>query len=239
MLKCLTKQPEGRYASMEELVRDLEKLESGFLPDAVHEMMARSGGFNVPADYFRAGAMPVPVPASPALRRKRWPPFAVVGVVGGLLGLVGAGLAARSAARTLPSDHVQESLGIAVSPSSAGRPVPAGSTLQLTPAPESARVTREVLVSVVPATATITRDGRDLGGPPIALQLREGETAALVVSRKGYKTKTLTLDGNDPKQTIALEPVATVRAAPASSSKPRVNETSGGLEDVGDPFKKR
>src|SRR5215472_6726800 len=79
VLKCLTKKPEGRYASMEQLVLDLEKLDKGLLPDAVQEMMARSGGFNVPADYFRSSLMPAPVPASPALPKARWPLYAVIG----------------------------------------------------------------------------------------------------------------------------------------------------------------
>src|SRR5450755_161129 len=81
VLKSLTKKPEGRYSTMNEVIADLEKLERGVLPDAVHEMMARSGGFNVPADYFRSSAMPAPVPGSPATRVPRWPLFAVIAAV--------------------------------------------------------------------------------------------------------------------------------------------------------------
>ena len=51
---------------MKELLADLDKLKSGAIPDAVPEMMGRSGGFNVPADYFKKGpGMPAPVPAAP------------------------------------------------------------------------------------------------------------------------------------------------------------------------------
>src|SRR5579863_8760270 len=88
VLKCLTKKPEGRYETMDELVSDLDKLEHGVLPDAVGEMMARSGGFNVPADYFRSTAMPAPVPASPSVPMKRWPLYAVIAAVATGVGVV-------------------------------------------------------------------------------------------------------------------------------------------------------
>src|ERR1700748_144101 len=54
VLKMLSKKTDARYQSMDELVVDLEKLERGGVPEAVADMMARSGGFNVPADYFHA-----------------------------------------------------------------------------------------------------------------------------------------------------------------------------------------
>jgi serine/threonine protein kinase len=96
ILKCLTKKPEGRYASMDDLVVDLEKLEAGVLPGAVHEMMARSGGFNVPADYFRQTGMPAPVPASPFAPKKRWPLYSLMGAVATLVGIAGVIVTAKS-----------------------------------------------------------------------------------------------------------------------------------------------
>src|SRR5579864_4379669 len=39
--KCLTKKPDGRYATMAALVTELEKIEKGLPPDALEEMMAR------------------------------------------------------------------------------------------------------------------------------------------------------------------------------------------------------
>ena len=68
VLKALSKRPELRYASMEELAVDLERVERGMVPEAVQEMMSRSGGFNVPVDYFRKQQVnggPTMLPATP------------------------------------------------------------------------------------------------------------------------------------------------------------------------------
>ena len=52
VLKCLSKQPSRRYASMDEFLADLDKLERGLLPDAVSEMMADSGNTTSPSITF-------------------------------------------------------------------------------------------------------------------------------------------------------------------------------------------
>ncbi len=235
VLKCLTKKPEGRYASMEDLIVDLEKLEAGLLPGAVHEMMARSGGFNVPADYFRQSAMPAPVPASPFAAKKRWPLYALMGAVATIVGVAGVIVTAKSSsgkADTLAPPLLPVTTASAGPSPAAVSPSPAASlSAALDP-------THEILVSVSPPDATISRDGRDLGQPPLALHLSDGETVTLLLSRKGYKPKTVTVGSGAPKQTFTLEaagaawkPVAT---KPSTGSSPM-----GGIDDVGDPFTKK
>jgi serine/threonine-protein kinase len=246
VLKALTKKPEGRYGSMDELIADLDKLEKGLLPDAVNEMMARSGGFNVPADYFRSSAMPAPVPASPALPKPRWPLYAVMGAVGTIVGVVAVVLVARTGggavAQATPSS-TGATMGASVTAPTAIGPAATVSSLSggavppanlATPAP----LLHEVLVSCVPLDATILRDGKDLGGAPVALHLGDGESAKLVISRKGFKTKTITVDGNDAKVTIQLESAFGPAPKPgggAGAGKP----AGGGIDDVGDPFAKK
>jgi len=235
VLKCLTKKPDGRYASMGELVADIEKLERGLLPDAVEEMMARSGGFNVPTDYFRAG-MPAPVPASPGVAQKRWPLYALTGAVATVAIVVGAGVVTRTSntsAQTLASAPAL--VAAVVVPSAA-----ASGVVVLAKAPTASAPSSEVLVSVAPADATLRRGDTDLGQQPVAIHLAPGESAVLVVERKGYKAKTVTVDARQPRQTFTLDPLWTAVVKPAPPAvKPTTSAPApalGGIDDVGDPF---
>jgi eukaryotic-like serine/threonine-protein kinase len=235
ILKSLTKKPEGRYRSMDELMGDLDKLEKGLLPDAVQEMMARSGGFNVPADYFRSSAMPAPVPASPALPKTRWPLYAVIGAVGTLVGIIAIVLIAKSGSSTA---HPLPPGNVVPPPVTAAAAIPtatATATQTATALPSAAPApTHEVVVAVVPIDATVTRDGQDLGAPPVLLHLGDGETASLVITRKGYKTKTVPVDPAKPKLTVKLDREF---GAPVSGGAAPSRPQSGSIDDVGDPFK--
>jgi eukaryotic-like serine/threonine-protein kinase len=239
VLKCLTKKAEGRYASMEDLVADLEKLEAGVLPGAVHEMMARSGGFNVPADYFRQSAMPAPVPASPFDQKKRWPLYALMAAVATVVGVAGVIVTAKSSsgkADTLPA--IAPAAVSAAGGATGTAPVVSAAIASASPAVSAAvDLTREVLVSVNPQDATISRDGRELGQSPLALHLSDGETATLVLARKGYKPKTVTFGAAEPKQMFSLEVVGW--AKPATGKPSTGVAPMGGIDDVGDPFTKR
>jgi tRNA A-37 threonylcarbamoyl transferase component Bud32 len=241
VLKCLTKNPAGRYASMDQLVLDLEKLEKGLVPDAVQEMMARSGAFFVPSDYFRSSGMPAPVPAEPMVAIRRWPLYAVIGAVGTIVGLIGVIVVAKSLgglAHALPSATVQAPDNSA-SPATiaAGQAAAAGTTAPSSSA-SSAPALHQVLVSAVPSDATLARDGTDLGGAPVALHLADGEVATLVVTHKGYKTKTVTVDSRTPKQTVTLDATWAPPPRPAKANGAPAPPKPGGLDDVGDPFAK-
>jgi serine/threonine-protein kinase len=234
VLKCLSKKAEARYGTMEELVADLEKLEQGDLPDAINEMMGRSGGFNVPSDYFRSTAgMPAPVPATPpAPRRKRWPLYATIGAVGTVVAVAGVVLARSSSSTAQTPSAVA-----AAAPPPVAVPAPPVSVAAAVPAPAPvalAPMLHEVLVSVTPADASIARNGTDLGPSPLVLHLADGETATLVVTHKGYKTKTAKIDDRSERQSVMLDPTQTSAPRPAAPSG-----GGGGIDDVGDPFAKK
>jgi serine/threonine-protein kinase len=234
ILKALTKKPEGRYQTMDEVVADLDKLDKGLLPDAVQEMMARSGGFNVPADYFRSSAMPAPVPASPALPKTRWPLYAVIAAVATGIGVVGVVLArgGNSTAGAPPPATTTAATIAAPVPT----PLPSAT---LAPVPSAAPAMHQVLVSVLPVDATITRDGTDLGSSPVALSLADGATANLMVSRKGYRPQTVPVDTSQAKVVVKLDllPGAGPPVGAGAGPKPKP-AGGGGIDDVGDPFAK-
>ena len=236
VLKCLTKKPEGRYQSMDEVVADLERLEQGTMPEAVQEMMGRSGGFNVPADYFR-NAMPEPVPATPPERAKRWPLYALIGAVATVIGVVGVGLVVKSpssTAGTLPVAPPPVATAAAIAPKPAAVPDPSP-----VPTAALAPVTHEVIVSVTPGDAIITRDGTNLGPQPVVLHVADGESTSLAITRKGYKAKSVVIDGRESRVTFALESASGGQGGGAA--KPAAaggGAKFGGIDDVGDPFAK-
>ena len=237
VLKALTKKPEGRYQTMDEVVADLEKLERGVLPDAVHEMMARSGGFNVPADYFRSSAMPAPVPATPALPKARWPLYATIGAVATLVGIVSVvvvGRSGSSTAGTLPA------AGPSLPATATPIPAPSAPAAPTPSAAPASAVVRQVLVSVLPVDATITRDGQSIGTSPVALSLGSGEAASLTVSHKGFKDKTVSVDASQPKVIVKLERDFGPATGGGGAAKPRppAGGAGAGIDDVGDPFAK-
>ena len=218
------------------------------MPDAVPEMMARSGGFNVPADYFRADArMPAPVPATPlGPPRTRWGLYA--GVAGVTLSVtIVLFIFAKSAtthATPRPASIVQDSVQVppvvaATSSVNAGSAAGVNAAPSATAAAEVKPVseTKEVVISVEPPDAKVTRDGADLGALPTSLHLKAGEIATLDIARAGYKAQTVTLDGSQPRMLVRMEHVAPKPGRPAAKPAPQSGTPAVG--DFQDPFLKK
>jgi serine/threonine-protein kinase len=246
ILKCLSKRPEHRYQSMHELILEFDRMSAGGVPEAVPEMMSRSGGFNVPVDYFMKGQMPQPVPATPSLspraRRSRLPVYAgIAGVLAAIAIVVGifaksqnsaalqtpaAGLAAENA-RAKPSEP------------------PAGA---LPAAAASAATSKQVLLAAVPIDAHVFRDAEDLGQSPVMVTVEDGHSVELEIRRDGYKSDKVTLDGSKTREVVTLDkvtragaayrPVPTLpKRAEATAPQKKPKSTFGGGE-IQDPWAK-
>jgi serine/threonine-protein kinase len=225
VLKCLTKRPEGRYATMDDLVADLQRLEDGIVPQAVDDMGHRPEAFSSPVDYF-----PSPIPSAPGGElpvAQRWPIVAAVGISATLAGLLGVMAISwnfhRAAAASPPATAPMMSSVALLDPPNSVAPASAGPAM------------KSVEVHVVPGDAHISRDGVDLGGSPVEIALAEGESATLVVTRTGYKPKNVRVESGDGVQSVTLEIAAAPRATARASS--RVTAKPGdGFDEVADPF---
>jgi len=206
ILKCLSKRPEHRYQSMQEMILEFDKLSAGGVPDAVPEMMARSGGFNVPVDYFMKGQMPQPVPATPsrpsAARRGRWPLYAGVAGVLAAVGIVVGIFAKSQSSAALQSP--QTTLTAEGTPGKAADP-----NAPVVPAVTRPAVTsKQVLLAAVPIDAHVFRNAEDLGQSPVMVAVEEGHPVELEIRRDGYKTDKITLDGRTTRQVVKLDKLA-------------------------------
>jgi eukaryotic-like serine/threonine-protein kinase len=195
VLKCLSKRPEHRYQSMDELIGDIDRLKAGSVPTAVPEMMSRSGGFNVPADYFAKPHMPEPVPASPVSTRQKsnWPLLAGVAGIAAAIAIVG-GIFAKSSQS-----------GAQTSTTAAAKPEP----LQPTSTPSAVAVvaptTKQVALAVVPQEAHVFDGESDLGTSPVLLSVADGKVLKLSARMEGYKDLELSIDGSNPRESVKLE----------------------------------
>jgi eukaryotic-like serine/threonine-protein kinase len=221
VLKCLSKRPEDRYQSMQELIVEFDKLMSGGVPDAVPEMMSRSGGFNVPVDYFKKGQMPAPVPATPSsahgARRSRWPVYA------GLAGVLAAiGIVVGIFANSHTSSAIQAPLGLT---GATLEPTPAGSTTTalaiVTPQQASAPATQQVLLAAEPIDAHVFRGSEDLGQSPVLIAVEAGKSVDLEIRRDGYKPEKVALDGAKAREIVKLEKVTRAGSSVVNRPIPR------------------
>jgi serine/threonine-protein kinase len=233
ILKCLSKRPEHRYQSMQELVVEFDKLASGAVPDAVPEMMARSGGFNVPVDYFKKGQMPAPVPATPSsplgASRSRWPLYGgIAGVVAAIAIVVGIFAKSQSSA-ALQTPTLGADANAAAKSTSAANVANAGASPPAAPAAGAgttpagatnpASTSKQVMLAAEPIDAHVFRDGEDLGQSPVMLAVEDGKPVALEIRRAGYKSEKRTLDGNTAREIVKLDKLTRAGAVVRTPAK--------------------
>ncbi|MGK4007082.1 protein kinase [Sorangium sp. So ce1036] len=230
ILKCLSKKPESRYQTMNELHADLERVRSGGVPDAVAEMMARSGGFNVPHDYFKTSKVIVPA-APPSPPRSPWPRYVWVAGAAAAVGIVTAifVIGANGAA-----SHNR--------PAQAPAPKPvAAPSIQAPVAPAQVQVQKTtVALAAVPETAVGYRDGVPFT-LPASIDVEQGQTITVDIRAEGYHPSTVVLDGSERSKLVKLVEIEDKgRARPVATSRPPVApaRTTKGT-DVRDPWEKQ
>jgi serine/threonine-protein kinase len=216
VLKCLSKRPEHRYQSMTELMADLDKLKAGLVPDAVPEMMARSGGFNVPSDYFKKPQMPEPLPASPemAAPRSKWPLVAGVAGVAVAVALV-AGIFAKSSTTGAQPEPARANAANPEPPA----PVTPAQPAAVTPS-EPVKAPKRVMLAVDPASARVLLGDKDLGAGAQMLEVEPGKSVEVTVRLDGYKDATLTLDGSKERELVKLERTRATAAMRPAARRP-------------------
>ncbi len=233
ILKCLSKRPEHRYQTMRDLVEELDKVEKGVVPDAVPELMDRSGGFNVPTDYFR-NAHGAVAPASPPVgRHSRWPLYAgLAGVLAAVAIVIGI-FAQSSAGKATQVDHIQKP--------SVDVPV-ASAAPSIEPRHEEVRTNHQVVLSTQPPDAHGFIGNLDLGPSPIVLDIPESTTKLVEIRRIGFATKNVTLDGSEGRVSIVLEKKAgrvdNVRSPSSTKGNKRDKSSNSSMNgnELSDPW---
>jgi serine/threonine-protein kinase len=243
--KCLSKKVEQRYPTMNDLIADLERVEKGEHPDALAEIMARSGSFAIPGDFYRVSAMPAPVPASPPSRRpQRTPLYIAMGVVA----TIGIAVLATSLLGTKPvvAQSTPPPPSTTASAASTTAAPPATPTASAPSNPAPAATTTTVGLSITPPAARVVKVGstENLNPTPavskgvIELTVDRSVPTVLEVSAPGYKTAEVVADGKTPvvRVDLAWIPQAQPAAKPAGPAKPKTPKKCRPGDDLCDPF---
>ena len=198
VLKCLSKKVELRYQSMEEVVADLERAERGMVPEAVQEMMGRSGGFNVPADYFRKAQHPGGagmMPATPPLRAYQRKPVLAMVIATCVLAsaIIIGGVVWGTSLRAASKDNGSAGTSLSAQDRAAAGSAPTAAPIPAPPVDEKFAV----LITVDPADAQVgSLDGK-MQPQPVSIMLGVNEETKIRIERKGYLSQVVTLKGSE------------------------------------------
>lgn len=254
ILKCLSKRPEQRYQDMDELRADLERLQAGHIPNAVHELLKLSNGFEVPADYFQSpGSSPPSVldqgvagrpslDELPAFRKKSKGPFLLF-LMAGIFAAIAfvytqhspsVGLSTESSAGS--NANSPESAIVLANPSPTPRLDRASTNSEAADLPPRSV---QVALAFEPSDAHAFHEGRDLGTSPIVLAVDPANPANVRVVRSGFKPKSLVLDGKEQKLIVRLARAKGTAEGEVEVAKPNPARAGSGAEAPSKATKKK
>ncbi len=246
VLKCLAKSPEDRFQSMADVANALAAVERGEAPEfEIHISVAPpdepapaldvdrpsfvdapppSAPPNSPVSAARASVVTPAIVVAPAqtsrnleldlaadeaarelersYRSRRWPIVVIVSVLA--LAAIGGSWLMSSMQVPMAGEAIQ-----------AGRPVILQQTVERQN-PESTASEVSVALVLSPIDAHVSRNGHDLGKMPIQIPVKQTEPVEIEVTRDGYWSRKVTLDGKRHAVTVRLAPIQAGARPPAS-----------------------
>jgi len=183
VLKCLSKDPDHRYASMQTLYEDLVRVEQGEVPQAVADLLAR-GSDELPLSRLRGAAQQAPKSRAPSIN---WlavilTALLVLTLLGVIFYPLDSALFGETTITTNPGASAADPLS-----------------------DESDTYTVALVLS--PIDAHVFDGNDDLGTMPISIQLEKGEQATVDIRRDGFSSQRALIDGTKSKLIIELQPI--------------------------------
>ncbi|HEU4539120.1 MAG TPA: serine/threonine-protein kinase, partial [Polyangiaceae bacterium] len=190
IVRCLSKDPADRYASMTEVAEELDRA-LHWRPsalDALPELFTPSS-----TRRAKLGAK-----GKAAGRRSRWPLAAS--------GLIAASIAAAALyqrARPQPiAPAAPPPAAVASAPSAAPSAAPAEPPAAASV--DARRGATEVALVIAPIDAHVYHQKVDLGTMPISIPVPSGDTVEVEIKRDGFYAKKIKLDGSQTKRVVRL-----------------------------------
>jgi serine/threonine-protein kinase len=206
IMKALSKHPDQRYATMQAMSEDLDKVGRGNRPDALTEMMARSASM-FPAERFMERAMPAPIPATPRRKRAPWGMYAGVTAILVACSLV-VGVFLQSS-----SSRAQASRAPAAPSGQPAAPPIESNFVDTTPPPT------QILFAAEPLDSHVFLGDVDLGTTPVTLEVPKEGNVRVEVRRSGFRSRTMVVDGSEKKVSVKLVPSADRARGPKPAAK--------------------
>jgi serine/threonine-protein kinase len=208
IMKCLAKEPDERFLTMNDVQAALERIEQGGVPlvappasspNGASDSMIEELGKDTDFRELRAGE-----------RRRRWGIRGVV-ALGTIATFGGGGFLLRERVAELLKPPQAE----AQVPQSAPAPVPVPVPAPLPVASEAvaapAPVVNKVTLVTFPLDSHVFEGDTDLGLMPVMFELPPGKWKLVRIVRSGYVTRNVRIDGSKARVVVGLVSIAHAR----------------------------